>query len=192
MIKKNPDGTKLYYYYKKKIGRHKKPGKKSRTPTKHACIQEAKKYKTYSEFKKNAHSTYLKCLHSNLLTQFTWLEDDRVSVYKDKIDCVYMYMFENHNTVYIGRTLMKRKHKRDYEHLFSNDCVVKFCKEKKTPLPKMTILEENLTLKEGLEREDYYVHYYKNLGYNILNIAKTGLGSGSIGRIPRKCVVIKK
>ena len=189
MIKKKADGTKYYYYYKKKVGRHKKTGKTTNKYNKTTCKQKAKLFKTFKEFRDNEPQFYKYARQHNLLQLYDWLVDDRVSICKDKVDCVYMYMFNDYKTVYIGRTLMKRQNRRDIEHLFSNDCIVKFCKDKKIPMPNMIVIEDNLTLKEGLERENYYVKYYKNLGYNLLNVAKTGLGSGSIGCIPRKCII---
>ena len=45
----------------------------------------------------------------------------------------------------------------------------------------MIIIEDNLTLKKGVEREGYWVEYYRNSGYTILNKVKTG-SIGSIGQ----------
>ena len=47
----------------------------------------------------------------------------------------------------------------------------------------MIILEKKLSLEEGLEKEDYYVNKYREEGWNILNKAKTGKKSGSLGSI---------
>ena len=49
----------------------------------------------------------------------------------------------------------------------------------------MEIIEDNLSVIEGQEREGYWVEYYREKGYNILNKIKTGKGSGSIGAIGR-------
>ena len=43
----------------------------------------------------------------------------------------------------------------------------------------MEIIEDGLTIKQGLEREDYYVQKFKNEGWNVLNKMKTGIVSGS-------------
>lgn len=47
----------------------------------------------------------------------------------------------------------------------------------------MTILESGLTLKDGLRKEDYYRSVYEKDGWNVLNKAKTGITSGSIGSL---------
>ena len=49
----------------------------------------------------------------------------------------------------------------------------------------MTILESDLTLKEGQAREDYWRQWYERHGYTILNRSATGIGRGSIGAIGR-------
>jgi hypothetical protein len=47
----------------------------------------------------------------------------------------------------------------------------------------MTILETHLTLKEGLEREDYWRRWYEQHGYTMLNKSATGVSRGSLGTI---------
>ena len=143
-----------------------------------------KKYKTYQEFKHNAIRFYRYAITNNLIKDYTWLKDDRVVVSTDKIDSVYAYFFEDQKAVYVGRTLTKRLSTRDTEHLFSNnDSLVKFSKSHDIPIPKMTVLESGLTIEEGLEKEEYYIDYYKKEGYEILNKHKTGVGCGSIGSL---------
>ena len=113
-----------------------------------------------------------------------WLVDGMVKLLTDKNDSVYKYYFEETNSVYIGRTLMRRQNDRDREHIFSNtDTVHIHAKENGLAVPPMEIIEENITPIEALEREDYWVKYYKEKGYNVLNIAKTGIGIGSLGSI---------
>ena len=47
----------------------------------------------------------------------------------------------------------------------------------------MQILEENLTVQQGREREDYWRKHYESLGFTVLNKAPTGPKSGSIGAL---------
>jgi len=47
----------------------------------------------------------------------------------------------------------------------------------------MKIIEENLTIQQGREREDYWRKYYEANGYTMLNRGATGKKSGSIGAI---------
>ena len=47
----------------------------------------------------------------------------------------------------------------------------------------MQIIESGLTLKEGLDREDYWRKWYEQQGYTMLNRLATGIGKGSLGGI---------
>jgi len=111
------------------------------------------------------------------LDSFPWLKPD-LNIY-GKCDCVYKYFFKDYNAIYIGRTV--RKNQRDKQHIFNvgNDAVADFAFTHNISVPPMEILEDNLTVSEGQEREKYYVDYFKELGYTILNKAKTG----GIGRL---------
>ena len=44
-------------------------------------------------------------------------------------------------------------------------------------------MENCLSLEQGQEREDYWVNYYRDHGYYVLNKAKTGIGVGALGNI---------
>ena len=94
-----------------------------------------------------------------------------------------MYYFEKYDAVYVGRTINKKR--RDREHIFNteSDAVARFAMRHNIAVPSMIILEENLTLEKGQEREDYWVNYYKEQGYNILNSGRTGVGLGSLGSL---------
>ena len=184
IIKINENGDKVYSYYKRRTGRPKKRGPKAQIKNKAQCISVAKKYETFREFRETNPIAYKLALKKGWMTDYIWLVDDRVNICTDKVDTVYAYIFEDYKTVYVGRTLTKRIKDRDYEHIFTdNDPVAKFSKEYKTPIPEIKIIETNLTLAEGLIKEDYYLEYYKNNGYCVLNKARTGLGHGSLGRI---------
>lgn len=143
--------------------------------TKERVAEESKKYKTRGEFHDCCGTAYGKARMNGWLDEFTWLKDDRIDFSNDKIDCVYAYEFKEFNSVYVGRTLMRRIQERDYEHLFTDtDAVVLFAKEHDIPTPPMKVLEDNLTIKEGTEKEGYYLEYYKKAGWKTLNRAKTG------------------
>ena len=143
--------------------------------TKERVAEESKKYKNRGEFHDNCGTAYSKARVNGWLDEFTWLKDDRIDFSNDKIDCVYAYEFTDLKSVYIGRTLMRRLHERDYEHIFTeSDAVYLFAQDKHAPIPQIKVLEDNLTLKEGAEKEGYYVDYYRKNGWHILNRAKTG------------------
>lgn len=147
------------------------------------CLDIARKYKTKKDFKQANYGAYIVANKHHWMQDFYWLTDKRLSIFSGKIDCVYAYFFKESNAVYIGRTI--RPVDRDKEHIFNTDTdtVAKFAKKHNCKVPPMQILEENLTVEQGLEREDYWIKYYQSIGYQIINIAKTGVGTGSLGAI---------
>lgn len=150
--------------------------------TKKRVAEESQKYKNRGEFHDKCGTAYGKARINGWLDEFTWLKDDRIDFSNDKIDCVYAYEFEETHSVYVGRTLIRRINERDREHLFvDTDAVHIFAKERGISVPDMTILETNLTLAEGIEKEKYYLESYRNKGWHILNRAKTG----SVGLIAK-------
>lgn len=152
--------------------------------TSERCEQESHKYTSRKEFQISCPSAYDVARENKWLDNYNWLINERINI-KGNIDSVYAYFFEETHSVYIGRTLMRRQKKRDREHLFTvgNDAVAAHAKSIGVPVPPMVILESNLTLKEGLEQEDYWRKHFEAEGYNVLNRAATGVGVGSLGNI---------
>lgn len=153
--------------------------------TRERSYKEAKKYKTKTEFMKGCPTAYTKSLKNGWSIDYSWFTNDQLNVYNGKVDSIYSYFFEEQNAVYVGRTLMRRQKDRDREHLYKidRDAVAKFAKENNCPVPSMIIIEEDLTLEEGQERERFWIEEYKSQGYTILNKAATGKGTGSLGMI---------
>jgi hypothetical protein len=153
--------------------------------TKNRCREEALKYTTKKDFLEGCPSAHAAAAKRGWLEEFVWLIDNRIDTIKDKIDSVYVYIFEDAKVAYVGRTLIRRQKKRDKEHIFNRDSdnVARYAKKHHIPVPKMTILETDLTLKEGLEREDYWRKWYEQQGYAMLNKSATGIGKGSLGAI---------
>lgn len=144
------------------------------------CYEEAKKYSCKKDFQKYSGSAYTKSRINKWLNDFKWLIDERLDLINDKIDSVYVYIFESLKTAYVGRTLIKRQNDRDREHIFNEkDTIHKFIKAHNIECPQMVILETDLNLKEGVEKEEFYFQKYKQLGYSMLNKTKCG----SIGSI---------
>ena len=146
------------------------------------CYAEAKKYKRRSAFGKGSKGAYKVACRNGWISDYTWMPD--LTAADAKVDSVYCYVFEEQNAVYVGRTLMYRQHIRDVEHgNYKNDAVYKFAHKNKCEIPKMQIIEENLTIQQGREREDYWRKYYEENGYTMLNRGATGIKSGSIGAL---------
>ena len=153
--------------------------------TKARCREESRKYSSKKEFLKGCPAAHTAAAKRGWLDEFVWLIDKRIDIIKDKIDSVYVYTFEETKAAYVGRTLMNRQKKRDNEHIYNQDSdnVARYAKKHQIPVPPMKILETDLTLKEGLEREDYWRKWYEQQGYTMLNKSATGLGKGSLGAI---------
>ena len=150
--------------------------------TRERVTEESRKFKNRGEFHDNSGTAYAKARINGWLDEFTWLKDDRIDFSSDKIDCVYAYEFEDFNSVYVGRTLVRRIQDRDKEHLFTDtDAVFLFAKEKGIAIPDMIILETDLTLAEGVTKEGEYLESYRKNGWTLLNRAKTG-GIGLLDR----------
>ncbi len=142
---------------------------------------EALKYTCKSDFIFGNNSAYNAARKNGWLETYDWFTDKRFDLFQDKIDSIYVYEFEDLNTVYVGRTLMRCQKRRDYCHLFRQDSVSDFCKKNDIALPEMKIIETELTIKEGAEREQFWIDYYKDNGWVLLNKVKGG-SLGGIGR----------
>lgn len=147
--------------------------------TKERLLEECKKYRTLKQIRNTNSKLYnaFKKHHCNEDKDFDFLYRGK-NIYKDKLDNVYAYMFNEHNAIYIGRSIKPKE--RNYSHN-NRGSVYNFAVSNNIPVPQMIILESNLTPVEGLEREDYYVKKYKEEGWNVLNKAKTGIKSGALG-----------
>lgn len=153
--------------------------------TKERCEEESRKYQSKKEFAKGSRAAHSAAFKNGWLDEFTWLINQKIDVIKDKIDSVYVYIFEDTKAAYVGRTLMRRQRKRDNEHIFNQDSdnVARYARVHDVPVPPMTILESNLTLEEGQTREDFWRQWYEKHGYTMLNRSATGIGKGSLGAI---------
>ena len=152
--------------------------------TEEKCREEAKRYTTKLDFRNNNYAVYQKAHDNGWLDSYDWLEDKSYVDLDEVCDNVYAYVFEEFKSVYIGRT--KRISQRHYHHTRYNnpnrkDTVREYIREHDIENPKMTILEKNITIREGLEKEKYWEDWYKEQGYKILNKAETGIASGSVG-----------
>jgi hypothetical protein len=93
---------------------------------------------------------------------------------KEKVDNIYIYLWENLNTIYIGRTKNLKIRNSQHKHR-KTEKTYKFSHENGSEHPDMIVLETNLTLEEGVEREKYWINHYRNkTDYNVLNIRVGG------------------
>ena len=143
--------------------------------------QIAKRYTTLAQFTKENKIASAVARRNGWLDKFTWLGRS-LNPFDNRMDNVYAYVFKDTKSVYVGRTIHLQD--RDYSHRNSSDSpVYKHAKINCIEIPKMTVLNTNESLEDGLFKEDLYVQEFKLLGWNVLNKAKTGIKSGSLGLI---------
>ncbi|MBR4854924.1 MAG: hypothetical protein IKU88_09380 [Alistipes sp.] len=158
------------------------------------CYEAAIECKSRSEFSDKNSAAYMQSLKNGWINSFDWLIDKKI-FNNNKVDCVYAYEFDKFKAVYVGRTLMRRVDARDLEHRkgvyckdqmqhpVSYDGVLDFSIKNSCDIPEMRILEDGLTLAEGRNNEHKWIEKYSNEGWYIINVAKTGKFTGSIGSL---------
>ena len=160
----------------------KRTGERHRKWNYETCYKEALKYNTRGDFGTKSGRAYWIALQNGWIEDYTWLADNRFDLFNDNIDCVYAYEFSDFHAVYVGRTLIKRKKDRDREHLYvRNDAVAKFAIENHVKVPIPVYLEDSLTIREGAEKERFWIKKYREQGWNVLNKMEGG-SIGSIGK----------
>lgn len=146
------------------------------------CVEASKKYKTKTEFYKGDRNKFEEARRHGWLDSFVWMKDRNINPIRDNMECVYAYVWTRYKAVYVGLTIDPQR--RDEEHRNPTrkaTAVFTFHHDTGASIPKMRVLFTNLSQTEALEKEDEVVHYYKSLGWNVLNKAKTGKRSGSLG-----------
>jgi len=144
------------------------------------CETEAKKYTSVADFRKYAANLYDAAYKNGWLADFDWLTRTEVITNRHN-DNVYAYEFIKQHAVYVGRTVNIKE--REQAHHRSKSSVYKFASLYKLKIPKMKLLVRNVTLEEGLVQEELWIQRYAKHGWKIINVAKTGLSSGSLGAL---------
>ena len=97
----------------------------------------------------------------------------------EKRDNIYIYLWEEFNTIYIGRTVNPKGRHWAHKHR-ETEPTYRFSSEHHIEHPKMVIIENDLTIEEGVEREKYWISYYRNNSpYNVLNKSRGGQIGGN-------------
>lgn len=152
---------------------------------KDTCRQEALKYKYANDFRLHAPGALNVAKRNGWYVEYTWLkhlpakEDD----YTQKTRCIYAYVFEDSHSVYVGLTNSPKR--RDWEHRSgkSKSPVYAAAQNQSCIIPPQIILEKEIPTEQSGEREKYWVDFYKEAGWLLLNRAKTGARESSIGAV---------
>ena len=148
------------------------PSKSAEKWNKETCYTEAKKYKSRGEFFTKSNGAYNKARRNGWLVDYSWLK--RQSHNKEDF-YIYVYVDEAKKIVYVGLSWRKRRHS---EHKRKGDNVYKYFNGK---VPDMRIVMTDLSAEDAQYYEDWYKKAYAAQGYIVLNKAKTGVGSSSLG-----------
>lgn len=155
--------------------------------TKEKCEEESRKYKSRSEYKKGASGSYEAARVNNWIDNYFWL--DNKNVVKERVDSIYGYFFDD-ETVYIGRTINPQNRDKDHRKLEKKDTVFRYAEEHGVPIPEMIIIENQITISEGKKREQFWIDYYKDKGYNVINKARGGgIGNLTFGKYTKDEIV---
>ena len=92
-----------------------------------------------------------------------------------------IYCYNVNNSVYVGLT--KNLDNRHKQHLSggSRDSIYAFCQNSGVPIPPPKILEQGLSSSEAQVKENDWISYHKDNGFNIINKAKCGYQISSLG-----------
>ena len=159
------------------------------------CEEVAKTCRNRGEFSKKYVTAYQYSKQNGWIKDFDqyFSLEKQFYGYDEKIHYVYSYEILEKNAVYVGRTMdLKRRHashKRGDNYCGKRhrvDTIWKFCNENGIDMPEPKILESGLTATESRRGEDKWVKKYQDDGWNVLNRAATGEGTGSLGSTSRK------
>jgi hypothetical protein len=140
--------------------------------------QEAKKYNTRTEFAKGNISAYTASIRLGIINDLGFKVVG--NLYKRMI---YAFIFKENNAVYVGLTYnenVRSKQHLKIDNVGNKVSPVKLFMNKTGETPKMVKLTDYLPIEDAVVKENEYEKYYRNLGYHILNIAKTGSLGGTI------------
>ncbi|MFA5207104.1 MAG: hypothetical protein WC428_00240 [Candidatus Paceibacterota bacterium] len=136
--------------------------------SKENCMIEALKYSTRSEFKFNSPSAYCSARKNDFLLEIC---SHMIKLGNISKRCIYAYEFSD-NHVYVGLTCNIKK-RMIWRKNNSKDAVTKHINN--TGLsPQFIQLTDYLSINDASEMEGVFLENYKNNGWKLLNVAKTG------------------
>lgn len=153
---------------------------------KERCEEVAKTCRNRREFSYKFVSAYHHSKINGWLNDFDKYFDKKPLFidYSKPIHLIYVYEIKSEHAAYVGRTTNLKR--RDNSHRKDCDTLHKFCIEHNIDIPKPIVLESKLNAEESQDKENYWVNEYFIKGWNIINKAKTGKGSSSLGATNRK------
>lgn len=142
----------------------------------------AKQYTSKNDFCKYEPVAYKWAGRYGILDKMSWMKSPTYNERRENRDSeVYAYIDEENKVVYVGLTIDSQNRKRSHKYQKNSAVRKHFGKN----IPEPLILLSQLTIDESTYWEEYYKNKFIHEGYRILNIAPTGLGTGSIGGISK-------
>lgn len=152
------------------------------------CYECAKQCTSKTEMREKHWPAFRKAVQEDWIVDYTWF--NTVYMTQKCHFCIYAYEDKANMTVYIGLTKdIQRRHR---QHANKVPCKDHYDRVKTyfllqgKDLPMYDILSENLTSEEAQFYEALWIETYKNHGWFILNKAKVGKGSSSLGSYVNK------
>lgn len=149
---------------------------------KETCEQEARRYEYIFDFRTKSPGACNVAQRNGWLKDYIWLKKlpPKTNDYDKDTKYIYAYEFVEQRAVYVGLT--NSIIKRDWSHRSSkNSAVYRFAEECGCDIPTPKLLEKDIPIHESGKREAFWVEHYKNLHWKLLNRARTGERSSSIG-----------
>lgn len=150
--------------------------------TRVTCRLEALKYNYLHDFRYISPGAYNKAYAHGWIFTYDWLKHlpSKDEDYLKSSKYIYVYEFQSFRTAYVGLT--NSIIHRDFSHRSKkNSSVYKFAQSNRVPIPQPKILEKEIPILESGEREHYWELEYEKNGWHVLNRAKTGSVSSSLG-----------
>lgn len=152
------------------------------------CAEDALKYSTKIEFKKNSSSAYAISYRNGWMKEIS----KHMKLYGSKYKrCIYSYEFIEDKSVYVGLTYnIIERHNNRNSH--GNDQVVIHI-NKTGYIPTRKQLTDYIDVEIASKLEGEYLEKYKNDGWNILNIKPTGgIGGNTLYWNKERCIEVAK
>ena len=142
----------------------------------------AKQYTNKADFNKHESVAYKWASRYGLLNKMSWMKSPTYEERRNRHDSeIYAFVDKEKMVVYVGLSIDANKRKKDHKK-DSKSAVKRFYGRN---VPEAITLKTQLTIEESTYWEDYYKNKFRSEGYTLLNVAPTGLGTGSIGGIPK-------
>lgn len=140
------------------------------------CYAAASECETRSEFQSKYSVAYTNALKNDWFNAYYWIKK---TTHKDDDYWIYAYEDEENKVVYVGLTFREKRHKEHKKH--KKDTARLYFESINKPLPEPRVKMDGLNAEDAQYYEDWYKEKYAEAGWKVLNRAKTGVGSGSLG-----------